>query len=426
MKKFIRCFLFFCLNFVCFSNEYKQNSLFNLIQEKKDIAEIDTLIQQDSSIIFDVNENKEDIIDVLFKTRKVNFDKDSDFLSYTYALIDILPISYWNSKNLNENYPIFSFLAKCHPVNDYNLIEKVVKKTNDLNIENGKYQTPLTYVTSTFDENGILLIKLLLENGADINYKNYNGYTAIMCAAEYNKNNEIFEFLYKTGAFINVNTGKGETITILASRNENPKILNFLLENTENFDSEDFYGKTSLIHACENGLLDNVELLLKKKIDVNHKDNFSKSALDYACEKSEDLRMIKSLLFSGAKISKTSIVLAFKNPYFFRYKMILLSLLIVIIQIIAYKMLLIEGYLRIKIPFSEDTLGISLLPLKVKMFPPKPLPPPVVHYIQRCQRCGKEAKIRIAGRCKPDGHKGSSYASHKWEKVEVEQIEYLK
>ena len=100
-------------------------------------------------------------------------------------------------------------------------------------------------------------IKRLLDNGADVNAKDDDGYTPLISAS--------------AGGF--VETAK------------------FLLENGADMNAEDKYGWTSLMYASQNRHINMLKFLIENGADVNHKSIDGRdTALKVAyCEENDDI-----------------------------------------------------------------------------------------------------------------------------------------
>jgi ankyrin repeat protein len=70
----------------------------------------------------------------------------------------------------------------------------------------------------------------LLENGADVNAKNNDGYTALMTASR-EGHKEIVELLIKNGADVNVKNNDGGTALMYASSKGHKEIVELLIKN---------------------------------------------------------------------------------------------------------------------------------------------------------------------------------------------------
>lgn len=93
-----------------------------------------------------------------------------------------------------------------------------------INTENNQGETALILFVNFADN----IIKLLIQNGGDINYKNKNGETFFMYAC---KSSFDINYLIKNGANINNQDNDGETALIWAIKDENDTNVQILLEN---------------------------------------------------------------------------------------------------------------------------------------------------------------------------------------------------
>jgi|GEM_PF-5707796 len=91
-------------------------------------------------------------------------------------------------------------------------------------------------------------VESLLSQGANIDYQNATGLSALLLA---------------------VDKGHSEVATALLSKDANP-------------DLKDYFGTTALMYSVRNDDLVLAKLLIKHKADVGAKDNFGDSALIYA------------------------------------------------------------------------------------------------------------------------------------------------
>jgi ankyrin repeat protein len=111
------------------------------------------------------------------------------------------------------------------------------------------------------------VVKLLLENGVNIDAANCNGHTAL----------------------------------INAVINDDIEVVKLLLENGVNIEAVDRDGINALINAVLNDNIEAVKLLLERGADVNSVDNNNYSSFVYAA-KNGDAGLVKLLLENGATI----------------------------------------------------------------------------------------------------------------------------
>jgi ankyrin repeat protein len=152
-------------------------------------------------------------------------------------------------------------------------------------------------------------IRLLLELGADINWKSERGNTALI-ESSYSGKNEITEFLISKGAKTNIQSNNGKTALWVASFFQNREIVETLLEagadtnlKTNNIDKlADPYAETALIVSCEKKDRKIAELLINSGADVNWIEADGSTALINACIFKSDIELVKLLINNGADL----------------------------------------------------------------------------------------------------------------------------
>jgi serine/threonine-protein phosphatase 6 regulatory ankyrin repeat subunit B len=117
--------------------------------------------------------------------------------------------------------------------------------------------TPLIHATI----NGYFeIIQYLVENGADINIENYNGWTALMCASSHNYL-EVIKYLVENGAKIDIQNNDGWTALMWASKWGYLKIIQYLVENGADIYIKNKEDKTALDIARIEGNYEIVQYL---------------------------------------------------------------------------------------------------------------------------------------------------------------------
>lgn len=105
------------------------------------------------------------------------------------------------------------------------LAKILIKEGVNINtIINSLFETPLFIAVKRNKKN---IVKLLLENGADVNSENIYGLTPLYYAISDN-NVEIVELLVKSGANINIEDFSGRSPLYYASLKDNQKIIELL------------------------------------------------------------------------------------------------------------------------------------------------------------------------------------------------------
>lgn len=161
-------------------------------------------------------------------------------------------------------------------------------------------------------KNGKLeIVKLLLENNRDPNYKDSGGDTALTLAAEHG-HKEIVELLLENGADKNSKNGDGDSALILAVQKGYPSVVSVLLANGADIEAKDKKGKTALIWAVSNNDLEITTQILEKKPKIDTKDNNGWPALHVAAK--NGFSDITSLLCKNGSDLNAKITQANKSP----------------------------------------------------------------------------------------------------------------
>ncbi len=168
------------------------------------------------------------------------------------------------------------------------------------------------------DENGVSLlmkacksgnsweVKTLIENGANVNTRDKDGWTPLMYACRYQNNEELVNYLISAGAHIRVRNKYNTTPLIMAAQyNQNPEILRILLKNRK-INENEVYNAFILAVSSNNGTdyikTSKVKLFIDMDIPLNGTWK-GMSPLMYACQYNSSTSVIKLLLDSGARIS---------------------------------------------------------------------------------------------------------------------------
>ena len=127
---------------------------------------------------------------------------------------------------------------------------------------------------------------ILKKNSKEVNSINSDGYSPLILAS-YRGNNEIAKMLIENGADINYKSGLGSPLMacVVKSNNEIAKIL---ISKKVDINSTDDNGMTALLYATMFKNYELAALLVKNNANVEAKDNRGNSALDYAVLADDD------------------------------------------------------------------------------------------------------------------------------------------
>ena len=131
--------------------------------------------------------------------------------------------------------------------------------------------------------NDLAKAKELIEQGADVNTRDKNGWTPLMYAASYARPApEILQVLLAKGADVNAKDNAGDTTLSIAIVRHNTglmDIVRFLLEKGADVNASNKQGLTALMIAAAGHKGEAVQALLAKGADVNAKDDDDSTAL---------------------------------------------------------------------------------------------------------------------------------------------------
>jgi hypothetical protein len=125
------------------------------------------------------------------------------------------------------------------------------------------------------------VVRLLLEQKADVDAKDTSGRTALSRAAEMG-HEAVVRLLLEQKADVDAKDTSGRTALSRAAEMGHEAVVRLLLEQKADVDAKDTSGRTALSRAAEMGHEAVVRLLLEQKADVDAEDGSGKTALHLA------------------------------------------------------------------------------------------------------------------------------------------------
>lgn len=150
---------------------------------------------------------------------------------------------------LSENF----FLDKINDIIDFRKF--ILDNIEDINLEiNGKNLLSVLCRYADKINNSTKYIKLLLENGANVNSSNFYGYAPLMIVCGSNSTictYDIAKLLIDNGSYVNAkNLSNNNALTILCYKNYDTKLLydiaKLLIDNGADVNAKNLYGQTAL------------------------------------------------------------------------------------------------------------------------------------------------------------------------------------
>ena len=132
------------------------------------------------------------------------------------------------------------------------------------------------------------MIKLLLNAGADVNFKSKNIDWTIfvygLASCDHDAEERV-RLLIAAGADVNSKDDKGETALMFAIRHlSSIGLIELLIAAGADINSKDDKGETALMFAVRRYSIELIELLINAGADANVKNNEGQTLLDIACE----------------------------------------------------------------------------------------------------------------------------------------------
>ncbi len=162
------------------------------------------------------------------------------------------------------------------------IVRLLIENGADVNTRGGFDDTVLMFAC---EQGHLDLAEFLLERGADIHQVNtrvFRGKTALMGAARAG-HVEVMKLLLAHKADVNAAGALEETALFKAAHQGHVDAVSILLENGADLHARDSQGNTPLLHAAARGHTQVLELLLDRGADVNAKNHQDWNALMQAC-----------------------------------------------------------------------------------------------------------------------------------------------
>jgi ankyrin repeat protein len=172
-------------------------------------------------------------------------------------------------KNFNFNHDLQNKalleLSKCNGKDKNDLTQLLINNNADVNSKDIDGFTPLHYACK---QSNIELTQLLINNNADVNSKDIHGSTPLQYACKQN-NIELTQLLINNNADVNLKDIDGSTPLHYACQKNNLKSIELLINNNADINSKNNYGHTPLYHAVDNKSLNAVLMLVNNYKDAD-------------------------------------------------------------------------------------------------------------------------------------------------------------
>lgn len=170
---------------------------------------------------------------------------------------------------------------------DSRIVPYLIERGATINVQDLFGVTPLMKAAQYFKTS---FVNLLLEKGANVELVDFSDVkTALQYAIDttfHNQTNpkglEIVKLLVENGANVNAKTNRSNTPLMGAAKLQDPAMTIYLVEKGANINHQDLYGGTALMNASWLDRVETVTFLLERGADKTLKSKDGKTALDYA------------------------------------------------------------------------------------------------------------------------------------------------
>ena len=144
------------------------------------------------------------------------------------------------------------------------------------------------------------IAEMLIDFGADVNKGDRNGTTPLMEAALCNEQTLVLKFLLERGANINAKGANASSALVYSAAAGHPDVFRFLIADGADVSAGDAGGPGALMEAASHGHAEIVEILLDLGVPVNGQNERGYTALMFAAFNGRE-GAIKTLLRRGAR-----------------------------------------------------------------------------------------------------------------------------
>jgi len=257
---------------------------------------IDLLIQNGCNVVF-ANLSASENIDMIEKF--VSLGADSETIDINFAL---------------ENEQTLKRILKLNPdINNSELDYRLIFRDENIldilleaglnNTSRGKFPDDDPLILGAIKYGDINTVKKLQNAGIDIFYKN-RGKTSDCPFLEVIKSKRIdlIKYYIEQGANVNDKDWTRKSALVIAVDTDNDEIIKLLIDAGANKEYSGYFYKTPLMHAIDYDEYISAQTLINEGVNVNYKNRYNESCLSVAI-KEANLPMIKLLIENGADVN---------------------------------------------------------------------------------------------------------------------------
>ncbi|KAJ8954490.1 hypothetical protein NQ314_007096 [Rhamnusium bicolor] len=223
-----------------------------------------------------------------FHWSQVYYDKTGDTVLHCVSRLGFADIIEYLLSNFTpkavdcRNKDDKTALHEAAQFSQYEACKKLIKHGADINAIKRADWTPLMLACTKINgENSFKTVELLLRNGAIVNYKNKDGWTALHLISR-EGDATILNLLISYGLDIKVKTKNGRTALHIAALHGNISIVKVLLNLDLNVNEKDSCGNVPIHEAVLGNNIDVCKLLIESNANIFIRNNSDYSLIHLA------------------------------------------------------------------------------------------------------------------------------------------------
>jgi ankyrin repeat protein len=190
-----------------------------------------------------------------------------------------------NSRDRNSNNSPFLFFLYKHGGKQHDLFMFLVECGADIREVDGSGNSVLHIISFCVNVD-IRIVKYLVENGANVNAKNFGSSTPLHSVAMHSSDHNfaVIKYLVEQGADVNAKTSENSRPIHFAANAGHYETIKYLTDQKAELNIKTTHGSTPLHSACNHANVDIIKFLIDHGCDINEKDYIGDAPVHYAAQ----------------------------------------------------------------------------------------------------------------------------------------------
>ncbi|RDW66050.1 hypothetical protein BP6252_09685 [Coleophoma cylindrospora] len=269
-------------------------------QQREGVRAIQEVLDLAKDLITELEEENEELKEWSDEGRMLEQTED-ELMTRNHSvskssLLPLSPLTAQPTSLVSGRLKIFDVYCR-NEADGLAVVKLLLEKGAEVDSKDNSGQTPMSWAAIKGYE---AVVKLLLEKGAEVDSKDNNSQTSMSWAA-INGNQAVVKLLLEKGAEVDSKDKNSQTPMSWAAMGGHEAVVKLLLEKGAEVDSKDKNGQTPMSWTARKGHGAVVKLLLEKGAEVDSKDNSGQTPMSWAAIKGYEA-VVKVLLEKGAEV----------------------------------------------------------------------------------------------------------------------------